>query len=104
MNADLRRPPAAAVWLLRNLCSKTYAESLGGDLLERFHQGQSEGWFWRRVAIAILVSASWDWHLKSAIFRFGFQRTMDFVPSLIAACLGFRPGRRRDPLLSHEAH
>jgi hypothetical protein len=57
MNADLRRPPAAAVWLLRNLCSKSYAESLGGDLLERFHEGQSDEWFWRQVAIAILVSA-----------------------------------------------
>src|ERR1700722_19792373 len=57
MNENLRRPPTLAAWLLRHLCSKSYGESLGGALLERFHEGQSDAWFRRQVAVAILVSA-----------------------------------------------
>jgi len=59
MNENLRRPPRLAAWLLRRLCSKSYGESLGGDLLERFQEGQSNAWFQRQVAVAIVLSA-WD--------------------------------------------
>jgi hypothetical protein len=56
MNENSRRPPRLAAWLLRRLCSNSYGESLGGDLLERFHEGQSDSWFRRQVAIAILAN------------------------------------------------
>jgi hypothetical protein len=36
--------------------SSAYAESLAGDLIEQFHQGRSRWWYWRQVAIALLLS------------------------------------------------
>ncbi|MGA7415625.1 MAG: hypothetical protein WBW33_34450 [Bryobacteraceae bacterium] len=53
-----RQASALAVWLLRRLYPKRNREAITGDLLEVLHQGRSEGWFWREVLVAILVSAS----------------------------------------------
>jgi hypothetical protein len=58
MNRERAQPPALAAWMLRHLCSKKDQEALAGDLLERFHEGQSGGWFWRQVLIAMLVGFS----------------------------------------------
>jgi hypothetical protein len=58
MNTERSHPPALAVWFLRRLCPKRNREAITGDLLERFHEGRSDGWFWRQVLAAILVGAS----------------------------------------------
>jgi len=49
-------PPALATWLL-HLCNKNQ-DALVGDLFERFDEGQSAGWFWRQVLIAISFGVS----------------------------------------------
>jgi hypothetical protein len=58
MNSERPQPPALAVFLLRHLCPKDRQEALTGDLFERFGEGQSDGWFWRQVLIAMLVGVS----------------------------------------------
>jgi hypothetical protein len=58
MNTEQPHPPALAVWFLRRLCPKRHREVITGDLLERFREGHSDGWFWRQVLVAILVGAS----------------------------------------------
>jgi hypothetical protein len=45
-----RQPPRLAAWLLRR------HEALAGDLLERYAEGESDGWFWRQALTAILVN------------------------------------------------
>jgi hypothetical protein len=65
MNNERSQPPALASWLLRRLCSTKDKEALTGDLYERFGEGQSEGWFWRQVVIAILIGA-----VRGFSFRF----------------------------------
>lgn len=52
MRGKHSRPPALATWLLLHLCDKNQ-DALVGDLFERFDEGQSAGWFWRQVLIAI---------------------------------------------------
>jgi hypothetical protein len=47
-----------AVWLLWRLYRKRNREAIAGDLIERFREGRSKGWFWRQVLVAILVGAS----------------------------------------------
>jgi hypothetical protein len=44
--------PKRAVWLLQHVCPGDN-EALTGDLVERFHEGRSSGWFWEQVLIAI---------------------------------------------------
>ena len=58
MNSEQPDPPKAALWLLQRLCPKRNREAITGDLLERFSEGRSRGWFWRQVLAAILVGAS----------------------------------------------
>jgi hypothetical protein len=58
MSSEKSQPPGLAIWLLRHLCSNQDQEALAGDLLERFAEGESQGWFWRQVLWAILVGAS----------------------------------------------
>src|SRR4051794_30288777 len=49
-------PPALALWFLEHFCpGNSNKEALTGDLLERFGEGRTAGWFWRQVLIAILV-------------------------------------------------
>jgi hypothetical protein len=64
MNTERSHPPALAVWFLRRLCPKRNREVITGDLLERFREGHSDGWFWRQVLVAILVGASGQLRLQ----------------------------------------
>jgi hypothetical protein len=50
-------PPRLAIWLLQHLCSGD-SEPLTGDLIERFREGQTRGWFWRQVLAAVALSMS----------------------------------------------
>lgn len=47
-------PPKAAIWFLQNACGNA---ALAGDLIERFREGQTRGWFWRQVLIAFAFAA-----------------------------------------------
>lgn len=64
MNNGRSHPPAAAVWFLRRLCPKRNREANTGDLLERFCEGHSDGWFWRQVLVAIVIGASSELRLR----------------------------------------
>jgi hypothetical protein len=55
MNHGKRNPPRRAVWFLQHACPGDN-EALAGDLIERFREGQTRGWFWRQVLVAFLVS------------------------------------------------
>jgi hypothetical protein len=44
-------PPPLAVWFLEHTCPGN-TEALTGDLIERFREGQTGGWFWKQVLIA----------------------------------------------------
>ena len=60
MNTDRSHPPrlaVLAVWLLRYLCPSRNREAITGDLLERFAEGRSDGWFWRQVLVATVAGA-----------------------------------------------
>jgi len=47
-------PPKRAIWFLQNACPGDN-EALAGDLIERFHEGQTRGWFWKQVLIAFAI-------------------------------------------------
>jgi hypothetical protein len=51
-----RVPPRVALWILNRFCSGYQSESLAGDLIEQFQQGESRPWFWKQVLIAVLVA------------------------------------------------
>jgi hypothetical protein len=46
-------PPRFAIWLLRHACRMAYSDELTGDLIERFHEGRTSGWFYRQVLNAL---------------------------------------------------
>jgi hypothetical protein len=51
-----RVPPRVALWILDRFCAGYQSDSLAGDLIEQFQQGESRRWFWRQVAVAVLVA------------------------------------------------
>lgn len=50
-------PPSSAVWLLRHTFPGYHNEALTGDLIEKFHEGQTRRWFWAQVFFASAVAA-----------------------------------------------
>lgn len=56
MSDTKRNPPTLALWLLRHGCVGPYNEALVGDLIERLREGQTRGWFWKQVFIALVFS------------------------------------------------
>src|SRR5580765_5342802 len=63
MNSERSDPPTVGIWLLRHLYRGSAEEALTGDLIERFRDGQTRGWFFRQVLIAIAVG------VRSAVCR-----------------------------------
>ncbi len=49
-------PPRLATWMLEHLTSCDRDEALAGDLLEEYCGGRSDGWYWRQVVAACVVS------------------------------------------------
>jgi hypothetical protein len=54
MSDGKSNPPKGAIWFLQHLCPGDN-EALTGDLIERFREGQTRGWFWRQVFIAFAI-------------------------------------------------
>ena len=59
MNSDRSNPPKFGVWLLQLLDDR---DALTGDLVERFREGQTRGWFWKQALVAIGVHVMTDVH------------------------------------------
>jgi hypothetical protein len=87
------QPPRLASWLLHHLASSPQRESLAGDLIERYQQGQSATWYWRQVLAAILAGVirdirDMDLHIKrvwlpgaaSCLVFFGFYWVLIWLP------------------------
>ena len=87
------QPPRLASWLLHHLASSPQRESLAGDLIERYHEGQSATWYWRQVLSAILAGVIRDirdmnLHIKkvwlpgaaSCLLFFGFYWVLIWLP------------------------
>ena len=55
MSGKKSNPPRLAIWWLRHACPGSDNNALTGDLIERFHEGQSVGWLWRQVLSAFAV-------------------------------------------------
>ncbi len=55
MSGKKSNPPRLAIWWLQHACPGTDNDALTGDLIERFCEGQTRGWFWRQVLIAFIV-------------------------------------------------
>jgi hypothetical protein len=94
-----RRPPAVASWCLVNLSDPD--EGLLGDLTEEYQRRQSRIWYWRQVAIAIVVTFArnvWSHKLETlqAIFTamFAMMVTARLVREPVMWLLGtlFRRG------------
>jgi hypothetical protein len=49
-------PPRLAIWLSRHARPGGDKDALTGDLIERFREGQTRGWFWSQVLIALAAS------------------------------------------------
>jgi hypothetical protein len=50
------QPPRIAKWLLRHVATSRNIEAISGDLDERYDRGRSRVWYWRQIAVAIVVS------------------------------------------------
>ncbi len=55
MSGKKSNPPRLAIWWLRHACPGSDNDALAGDLIERFREGQTRGWFWMQVLIAFAV-------------------------------------------------
>jgi len=69
-------PPSLALWLLRHTCRSEYKEALTGDLVERFREGQTRGWFWRQVLIVSTVSALGSIRFRWPLFCYAIAGTI----------------------------
>lgn len=58
MSGENSNPPRLALWWLRHACPASDKDALTGDLIERFREGQTRGWFWRQVFVAFLVGVA----------------------------------------------
>ena len=56
MSGQKSHPPRLAIWWLRHAWPGSDNDALTGDLIERFREGKTRGWFWRQVFIAFIVS------------------------------------------------
>src|SRR5215467_7538522 len=54
--ATLAAPPKVARWLLSHFGCSPNNQAVIGDLDERYRNGHSRAWYWRQVAVAIVVS------------------------------------------------
>jgi hypothetical protein len=53
-----REPPPFPSWALEHLTSRERDDALCGDLLEAYHAGRSDTWYWRQALAACVLSWS----------------------------------------------
>jgi hypothetical protein len=92
MSREESHPPRSAIWLLRHACPGSHNQALTGDLVEKFREGRSHGWFWKQVLIAIAVGVLGEiqrhWpHFCYAIAGTAmpalFGKTIEVAPALL---------------------
>jgi hypothetical protein len=75
MSGKKSDPPRLAIWLLRHACPASDNNALTGDLIERFHEGQSVGWLWRQVLSAFVVGVVCEIQRQWPIFFYAIGGT-----------------------------
>jgi hypothetical protein len=71
-----REPPSFATWMLEHLAPGDHDEALGGDLWEEFRRGRSDGWYWRQVLAACVVSWLKSLRVHRSLLTFAFLWSM----------------------------
>jgi hypothetical protein len=62
--------------MLEHLASGDHDEAVGGDLLEEFRWGRSDGWYWRQVLAACAVSWLKSLRVHRSLLTFAFLWSM----------------------------
>ena len=75
MSGKKSDPPRLAIWWLRHAWPSSYNDALTGDLIERFREGQTRGWFWRQVFIAFAVGVLGEIRRHWAYFCYAIAGT-----------------------------
>jgi hypothetical protein len=71
-----REPPSLATWMLEHLTPADRDEALGGDLLEEFRRGRSEGWYWWQVLSACGVGWLRSLRVRGSLLVFALLWSM----------------------------
>lgn len=72
-------PPGLALWLLRQMCPGQHGEALVGDLIERFREGQTRGWFWKQAFVASALSALGSLRRRWPLFCYAIAATIGMI-------------------------
>src|SRR4051812_5991873 len=80
-----RRVPFTGTWLLRHFDCSPQNEQVIGDLVEKYQQVQSAGWYWRQVFIASITDLRLHKLLvtRGVLIGIAFQAANVFSTSLI---------------------
>jgi hypothetical protein len=92
--------PRLATWLLRHARPVGDSDALTGDLIERFREGQTRGWFWRQVLIAFARRCSGRAPAALAVFLLRNRRNGDAYDSLEERPRRTVPVRLVDPAVA----
>lgn len=76
MSGKKSNPPELAIWLLRHACPGGDNEALTGDLIERFRQEKTCGWFWRQTFIAFIISVQGEIRRRWSLFCYAIAGTI----------------------------
>ena len=79
MTGKKSNPPRLAIWWLRHACPGSDNDALTGDLVERFREGQTRGWFWRQVLIASAVGVLGEIRRHWPHFCYAIAGVMTFL-------------------------
>jgi hypothetical protein len=72
-------PPKAALWLLRHVWPGDDNEVLAGDLVERFHEGQTYPWLWKQMLMALMSALRAQVHRRWPLFVYAVAGTLLMV-------------------------
>jgi|GEM_PF-554618 len=87
-----REPPQIAAWMLEHMTSGVRDEALAGDLLEVFHRGRSDGWYWRQALGACVVSWFESLHARASMLVFAILWTI-MAPAWNVLCQNVESGK-----------
>lgn len=69
-------PPSLATWMLEHCTVGDCNDALAGDLLEGYSTGLSDGWYWRQVFAACVVSWSETLRVRTSLLIFALLWSM----------------------------